>query len=142
LLELSLLDSFVLSPDFQSLDDLSGLSTMDSIGVSRALPKEASGNDLSWAYAMKNDLLGKKFCAYVDGSLQFPKTREGYFPTKDEKCLASNEMTCVLPLSPIYTVTSFATAKDIWETISHLDSQDDSPPFYQLQHEEHALAYG
>jgi len=33
---------------------------MDSIGFSRALPKEASGNDLSWAYAMKNDLLGKK----------------------------------------------------------------------------------
>ena len=25
---------------------------------SHALPKEASGNDLSWAYAMKNDLLG------------------------------------------------------------------------------------
>lgn len=43
----------------------------------RALPKEASGNDLSWAYAMKNDLLGKKeSCAYADGSLQFPKTRE------------------------------------------------------------------
>lgn len=36
------------------------LSTMDSIGFSRALLKEASGNDLSWAYAMKNDLLGKK----------------------------------------------------------------------------------
>jgi len=33
---------------------------MDSIGFSRALLKEASGNDLSWAYAMKNDLLGKK----------------------------------------------------------------------------------
>lgn len=48
------------SPDFKSLDDLSGLSTMDSIGFSRALPKEASGNYLSWAYAMKNDLLGKK----------------------------------------------------------------------------------
>lgn len=75
-----------MSLDFQSLDDLSGLSTMDSIGFSRALPKEASGNDLPWAYAMKNDLLGKK--------------------------------------------------------ISNLDSQDDSPPFYQLQHEEHALAYG
>ena len=44
----------------KSLDDLSGLSTMDSIGFSRALPKEASGNDLSWAYAMKNDLLEKK----------------------------------------------------------------------------------
>ena len=43
---------------------------------------------------------------------QFPKTREGDFPTKDEKCLASNRMTCVLPLSPIYTVTSFSTAKD------------------------------
>jgi hypothetical protein len=70
------------------LDDLSGLSTMDSIGFSRALPKEASGNDLSWAYAMKNDLLGKKSCAYVGGSLQFSKTREGDFPTKDEKCLA------------------------------------------------------
>lgn len=102
-----------MSPDFQSLDDLAGLSTMDSMGFSRALPKEASGNDLSWAYAMKNDLLGKKSYAYVDGSLQFPKTREGDFPTKDEKCLASNGMTCVLPLSPIYTVTSFATAKDI-----------------------------
>ena len=49
-----------LSPGFQSLDDLSSFSTMDSIGFSRALPKEASGNDLSWAYAMKNDLLGKK----------------------------------------------------------------------------------
>lgn len=43
---------------------------------------------------------------------QFPKTREGDFPTKDEKCLASNGMTCLLPLSPIYTVTSFSTAKD------------------------------
>lgn len=31
---------------------------------------------------------------------QFPKTREGDFPTKDEKCLASNGMTCLLPLSP------------------------------------------
>lgn len=48
-----------MSSDFQSLDDFSGLSTMDSIGFSRALPKEASGNDLSWAYAMKNDLRGK-----------------------------------------------------------------------------------
>ena len=65
-----------MSLDFQYLDDLSGLSTMDSIGFSRALPKEASGNDLPWAYAMKNDFLGKKSCAYVDGSLQFPKTRE------------------------------------------------------------------
>lgn len=64
---------------------------------------------------MKNDLLGKKSCAYVDESLQFPKTREGDFPTKDEKCLASNGMTCVLPLSPIYTITSFATAKKIWD---------------------------
>jgi len=45
------------------LDDLAGLSTTDSIGFSRALPKEASGNDLSWAYAMKNDLLGKMSCA-------------------------------------------------------------------------------
>ncbi len=70
--------------------------------------------------------------------LQFPKTREGDFPTKDEKCLASNGMTCVLPLSLIYTVTSFATAKDIFDYISNLDSQEDSPPFYQLQHEEHA----
>lgn len=51
-------------------------------------------------------------------------------------------MTCVLPLSPIYTVTSFATAKDIWDYIRHLDCQDDSPPFYQLQHEEHALVQG
>lgn len=51
--------------------------------------------------------------------LQFPKTREGDFPTKDEKCLASNGMTCVLPLSPIYTVTSFVTAKDIWDYIRH-----------------------
>lgn len=51
-------------------------------------------------------------------------------------------MTCVLPLSPIYTETSFSTAKDIWDYISHLDFQDDSPPFYQLQHEEKALAYG
>lgn len=116
---------------------------MDSIGFSRALPKEASGNYLSWAYAMKNDLLGKKeSCAYVDGSLQFPKTREGDFPTKDEKCLASNGMTCVLPLSPIYTVASFATAKFFLDYISNLNYQDDSPPFYQLQHEEHALAYG
>ena len=123
------------------LDDLSGLSTMDSIGFSRALPKEAFGNDLSWAYAMKNYLLGKKSCAYVGGSLQFSKTREGDFPTKDEKCLASNRMTCVLPLSPIYTVTSFATAKEIWDYISHLDYQDDSPPFYQFQHEKHALAF-
>ncbi len=90
---------------------------------------------------MKNDLLGKKSCAYVDESLQFPKTREGDFPTKDEKCLASNGMTCVLPLSPIYTITSFATAKSIWDFISNLDSQDDSKPFSQLQHEEHALAY-
>ena len=64
---------------------------MDSIGFSRALLKEASGNDLSWAYAMKNDLLGKKSCAYVGGSLQFSKTREGDFPTKDEKCLASKD---------------------------------------------------
>jgi hypothetical protein len=84
---------------------------------------------------MKNDLLGKKSsCAYVDGSLQFPKTRDGDSPTKDEKCLASNG--CVLPLSPIYTVTSFATAKDIWDYIRNLNSQDDSLPFYQLQHEE------
>lgn len=60
--------------------------------------------------------------------LQFPKTIEGYFPTKDEKCLASNGMTCVLPLSPIYTVTSFATAKDFRDYIGNLDSQDDSPP--------------
>ena len=58
---------------------------------------------------------------------QFPKTREGDFPTKDEKCLALNGMPCVLPLSPIYTVTSFATAKDIWDYISHFYSQDDSP---------------
>ena len=43
---------------------------------------------------------------------QFPKTREGDFPTKDEKCLASNGMTCLLPLSLIYTVTPFSTAKD------------------------------
>lgn len=57
----------------KSLDDLAGLSTMDSIGFSRALPKEASGNYLPWAYAMKNDFLGKKSCAYVDGSLQFPR---------------------------------------------------------------------
>lgn len=48
--------------------------------------------------------------------LQFPKTIKGDFNTKDEKCLASNGMTCVLPLSPIYAVTSFATAKDIWIT--------------------------
>lgn len=48
-------------------------------------------------------------------------------------------MTCLLPLSLIYTVTPFSTAKDFK---SHLDSQDDSPPFYQLQHEEHALAFG
>lgn len=75
----------VFSPDFKSLDDRSGLSTMDSIGSSRALPKEASGNDLSWAYAMKNDFLGKKSCAYGGGSLPFSKTREGDFPTKDEK---------------------------------------------------------
>lgn len=80
--------------------------------------------------------------AYVDGLLQFPKTREGDFPTKDEKCLASNEMTCVLPLSPIYTITSFATAKDIWDYISLILRVDDSPSFHQLQHEEHALAYG
>lgn len=66
---------------------------------------------------------------------QFPKTREGDFPTKDEKCLASNGMTCLLPLSPIYTVTSFSTAKD---SKRNLDSQ---ATFYQLQHEEHALAY-
>lgn len=62
-----------------------------------ALPKEASGNDLSWAYAMKNDLLGKKSCAYVDGSLQFPKTREGDCPTKDEKCLADDLFTSFEP---------------------------------------------
>lgn len=86
-----------MSPDFKSLDDLAGLSTTDSIGFSRALPKEASGNDLSWAYAMKNDLLGKISFLRV---AQFPKTREGDFPTKDEKCLASNGMTCLLPLSP------------------------------------------
>ncbi len=98
--------------------------------MTRAFPKEASGNYLSWAYAMKNDLLGKKeSCAYADGSLQFPQTIEGDFPTKDEKCLASNGMTCVLPLSPIYTVTSFATAKDFRDYIGNLDSQDDSPPY-------------
>lgn len=98
---------------------------------------------MSWAYVMKNDLLGKKeSCAYADGSLLFPKTREGDFPTKDEKCLASNGMTCVLALIPIYTVTSFATAKDFRDYIGNFYSQDDSPPFYQLQHEEHALAYG
>lgn len=85
---------------------------------------------------------GKNRRAYVGGSLPFFKTREGDFPTKDEKCLALNGMTCVLPLSPIYTVTSFVTAKEIFDYISHLYSQDDSPPFYQLQHEEHALAYG
>ena len=69
-----------MSPDFQSLDDLSGLSTMDSIGFSRALLKEASGNDLSWAYAMKNDLLGKKSCAYV--GFHFPKLEKGIFLQK------------------------------------------------------------
>ena len=84
---------------------------------------------------------GKKSCAYVGGSLPFSKTREGDFPTKDEKCLALNGMPCVLPWSPIYTVTSFATAKDIWDYISNLYYQDDSPPFYQLQDEEHALAF-
>ena len=103
------------------MDDLSGLSTMDSIGFSRALPKEASGNYLSWAYAMKNDLLGKKFCAYVDGSLQFPKTREGYFPTKDEKCLASNGITCLLPWSPRHLFCYCP----IGDYISLIDSQDD-----------------
>ena len=41
----------------------------------------------------------------------FSKTRGEDFPTKDKKCLASNGMTCILPLSPIYTITSFATAK-------------------------------
>lgn len=64
------------------MDDFSGLSTMDSIGFSRALPKEASGNDLSWAYAMKNDLRGKNACAYVDGSLNFPRLEKGIFLQK------------------------------------------------------------
>lgn len=71
-----------MSSDFQSLDDFSGLSTMDSIGFSRALPKEASGNDLSWAYAMKNDLRGENSCAYVDGSLNFPRLEKGIFLQK------------------------------------------------------------
>ena len=72
-----------LSPDFQSLDDLSGFRTMDSIGFSRALPKEASGNDLSWAYAMKNDLLRKKkSCAYVGSRFHFPKLEKGIFLQK------------------------------------------------------------
>lgn len=54
---------------------------MDSIGFSRALPKEASGNDLSWAYAMKNDLLGKKeSCAYV--GFNFPRLEKGIFLQK------------------------------------------------------------
>ena len=64
------------------MDDFSGLSTMDSIGFSRALPKEASGNDLSWAYAMKNDLREKNSCAYVDGSLNFPRLEKGIFLQK------------------------------------------------------------
>lgn len=71
-----------MSSDFQFLDDFSGLSTMDSIGFSRALPKEASGNDLSWAYAMKNDLREKNSCAYVDGSLNFPRLEKGIFLQK------------------------------------------------------------
>ncbi|KAK8616638.1 hypothetical protein V6N13_116608 [Hibiscus sabdariffa] len=50
--------------------------------LSRALPKEASGNDLSWAYAMKNDLRGKNSCAYVDGSLNFPRLEKGIFLQK------------------------------------------------------------
>lgn len=53
---------------------------MDSMGFSRALPKEASGNDLSWAYAMKNDLLGKKYCAYV--GFNFPRLEKGIFLQK------------------------------------------------------------
>lgn len=61
----------------KSLDDLSGLSTMDSIGFSRALPKEASGNDLSWAYAMKNDLLGKKLVLMWMGRFNFPRLEKG-----------------------------------------------------------------
>ncbi|KAK4849894.1 hypothetical protein QYF36_001849 [Acer negundo] len=46
-------------------------------------------------------------------------------------------MTCLLPLSPIYTVTFFLTAKDSKQKVI----LDDSPPFYQLQDEEHALAF-
>lgn len=100
-----------------------------SIGFSRAFPKEASGNGLSWAYAMKNDLLGKKNLVLMRmGRFNFPRLEKGIFLQKKEKCLASNGMTCVLPLSPIYTVTSFATAKDFRDYIGNLDSQDDSPP--------------
>lgn len=64
---------------------------------------------------------GEGKCLVLLRVAQFPKTREGDFPTKDEKCLASNGMTCLLPLSPIYTVTSFSTAKD---SKSNLDSQE------------------
>ena len=67
------------------------------------------------------------------GRFNFPRLEKGIFLQK---------MTCVLPLSPIYTVASFATAKYFLDYISNLNYQDDSPPFYQLQHEEHALAYG
>lgn len=48
---------------------------MDSMGFSRALPKEASGNE--WAYAM---MLGKKSCAYV--GFNFPRLEKGIFLQK------------------------------------------------------------
>lgn len=61
---------------------------------------------------MKNDLFGKRFGAYVDGGrFHFPRLEKEICLQKIKGLSFKCEITCVLPLSPIYTVTSFATAK-------------------------------
>jgi len=84
----------------------------------------------------------KIWCLCGWGALPFPKTREGDFPTKDNKGLASNVRLLVYFLWAPYTPAPLLLPLKSRDFGNHkLSWFSGWFSFYQLQDEEHALAY-